>query len=112
MFQIIVIVVLSLVAIEEALPASAQRMASPKRQHLVEIRAFNFVPQRTVVAPGDTIVWINRDIVPHTVTAEGGAWSPRMLAEGESWEMVVEGGGTYPYFCEFHPHMRGLLAND
>lgn len=109
MFRMIIIVVLSLLAIEEALPASAQRMASPKRQHLVEIRAFNFVPQHSVVAAGDTIVWINHDIVPHTVTAEGGAWLPRTLVEGESWEMFIEEGGTYAYFCEFHPHMKGLL---
>ena len=101
---------LTLVALQEAVPASAQRMAFSTRQHLVDIRAFSFVPQRTIVAPGDTIVWINHDIVPHTVTAESGAWAPRTLLEGESWEMLVEAGERYPYFCEFHPNMKGLLA--
>jgi plastocyanin len=79
-------------------------------RHTVEVRGLSFVPQSTVVSAGDTIVWINRDIVPHAITAEGGQWPPHTLLEGQSWEMVVEQGGTYPYFCLFHPQMRGLLA--
>ena len=79
-------------------------------RHTVEIRGLSFVPQSTVVSAGDTIVWINRDIVPHAITAEAGSWAPHTLQEGQSWEMVVEKGGTYPYFCLFHPEMRGLLA--
>lgn len=110
MFGTLIIAVLSLVAIGEAGAASEQTTASPSRLHLVEIQAFSFMPQQTVVAPGDRIRWVNHDIVPHTVTAEGGFWRPKTLAEGESWELVVEAGGTYSYFCEFHPHMKGWLA--
>ena len=80
------------------------------RQHIVEIQAFSFSPQRTVVSPGDTIVWINRDIVPHTVTANGGTWESQTLEEGQSLKVVVEDSGVYSYFCEFHPHMTGVLT--
>ncbi len=90
---------------------AVSKPASLPRQHIVEIRAFSFSPQRTVASPGDTIVWINRDIVPHTVTANGGMWRSHALEEGQSWEMVVEENGNYSYFCEFHPHMTGVLAS-
>ncbi|MGE3151946.1 MAG: cupredoxin family copper-binding protein [Nitrospiraceae bacterium] len=110
MSRVIVLAVLSLVAIGEAGAASEQGMASRSGRHLIEIHAFSFMPQQAVVAPGDTIRWVNRDIVPHTVTAEQGLWAPKTLAEGESWELIIEEGGTYPYFCEFHPHMKGLVA--
>lgn len=110
MFRTLMITVLSLVVIGEAGAPLVLATASPSRLHLIEIQAFRFMPQQTVVAPGDRIRWVNRDIVPHTVTAEGGVWLPRILAEGESWEFAVEAGGTYVYFCEFHPHMKGSLA--
>ena len=94
----------------EAGSATVGKAASPPRQHIVEIRAFSFQPPRTVVSPGDTIVWINRDIVPHTVTAAGGTWRSQALEEGESWEIEVENSEVGSYFCEFHPHMMGVLA--
>lgn len=109
MFRTIMITVLSLVVIGEAGAALELTTASLPRLHLIEIQAFRFTPQQTIVAPGDRIRWVNRDIVPHTVTAEGGVWLPRILAEGEAWEFAVEAGGTYQYFCEFHPHMKGRL---
>ena len=84
--------------------------ASPPHLHVVEIQAFQFHPQRIVIAPGDTIVWVNRDIVPHTVTANGGTWESQTLEEGQSWQVVVEATGVYSYFCKFHPHMTGVLA--
>lgn len=107
-------VVLGLVTIlwfsGEAGSTPTQRTASPPRRHVVEIRAFSFQPQRTVVSPGDTIVWINRDIVPHTVTADAGTWSSQALEEGEAWEIVLETAAAQSYFCEYHPHMTGVLA--
>lgn len=94
----------------EAVPSHAPQPASLPRRHVVEIRAFMFQPPRTLAAPGDTIVWINRDVVPHRVTAvEGGVRSPA-LEEGASWELVLEAGTMGAYFCEFHPHMTGVVA--
>lgn len=110
MFRIMVILITCLVVRGEAVPAFVQEAAPRAQRHVVEIQAFSFQPRRTVVAPGDTVVWVNRDIVPHTITAEGGAWPTHTLEEGQSWEMAVNGGGAFPYFCEFHPHMKGLVA--
>jgi len=110
MFQMILMLVLSLVAIGEAGAASGQSLASPSRQHLIEIQAFSFKPHSTDISPGDRVLWINRDVVPHAISAEGGMWLTHILEEGQSWEMAVEGDGKYPYFCEFHPNMKGLLV--
>jgi len=110
MFRIMVILITLLVVSGEAGSASMQSTAPRSQVHVVEIQAFSFRPQRTAMAPGDTVVWINRDIVPHTITAEGGTWPAHTLEEGQSWETLVEERGTFPYFCEFHPHMKGWLA--
>ena len=94
----------------EAVWTATPNAASSFRQHVVDIRAFSFHPHRTVASPGDTIVWINRDIVPHTVTANDGTWRSQALEEGQSWEIVVENRDGASYFCEFHPHMTGVVA--
>ena len=90
---------------------AVSQTASLLQQHVVEIREFSFSPDRVVASPGDTIVWINRDIVPHTVTANSGTWRSQALQEGQSWEIEIEENGQFGYFCEFHPHMTGVLTS-
>ena len=92
-----------------AVAAQKVTTASPSQRHIVEIRDFGFHPQRILVSQGDTIVWINRDIVPHTATAKDGRWGSKDLEEGDSWEMVVKNGGIQSYFCDFHPQMTAVL---
>lgn len=93
----------------EAAFSRVLKAASLPRRHVLEIREFDFYPQHALVSPGDTIVWINRDIVPHTARAKDGTWGSPSLEEGGSWEMVVQKSGMQAYFCEFHPHMGGVL---
>lgn len=95
----------------EALSSPVLALASPPQRHIVEIREFSFHPSHLFIAPGDTIVWINRDIVPHTATAKNGKWASPELEEGESWQMVVENKGMRTYFCEYHPDMKGVLES-
>jgi plastocyanin len=80
--------------------------------HTIEIRGMAFHPESLTVAPGDTVVWINRDIVPHTATASGSAakWSTAQLAQGESGRYVPRRAGTIQYICALHPTMRGTLT--
>lgn len=92
--------------------AGAQADGAPQR-HVIEIRGFAFAPAALRVSPGDTVVWVNRDLVPHTVTADDGAWDSGTLDEGEAWEMRI--GDDVParsaYFCRHHPSMRGALES-
>jgi len=110
MFQIVAVLIMFLVVCGESVPAFVSHAAPRSQKHVVEVEEFRFQPEDTIVATGDTIVWINRDLVPHSVTAEGGTWPTHTLEEGQSWEMVVTDRGTFPYFCRYHPEMTGLVA--
>ena len=77
------------------------------RTHTVEIRGMEFHPAELTVAPGDTIVWINQDIVPHTATAK--AWGTDVLSQGQSGRIVARRVGTIHYVCNLHPTMHGTL---
>jgi plastocyanin len=70
-----------------------------------------FHPAELAVAPGDTVVWINRDIVPHTATAGGRReWTTGLLASGDSGSQVIRQPGPISYRCALHPTMRGTLT--
>jgi plastocyanin len=78
------------------------------RAHLVELRGFAFAPAALSVAAGDTVVWRNADIVPHTATAAG-EWDSGSIASGGEWRWVAE-PGEYDYGCSLHPTMLGTLS--
>ena len=77
--------------------------------HHVEIRKFRFSPEVLEVRPGDTIIWTNEDVVPHTATASDKSWDTGSLKKGESRSIVIDAGMTIDYFCRFHPHMKAKL---
>ena len=88
----------------------APQVPAPKR-HVVEITGMAFHPDSLEVRQGDTIVWINRDIVSHTATASRkAAWTTGTLAQDQSGLYVARDKGEDPYFCELHPVMLGRLT--
>ena len=88
------------------LPAAA--LAAGKT-HEVRIEGMKFDPERLEVAAGDTVVWTNRDVVPHTVTAGGAKVESGEIAPNKSWRFVAKKKGEMPYLCRLHPVMKGLL---
>ena len=91
--------------------AAPSRPADPVPQrHVVEIRGMAFHPEVLEVRRGDTVVWINSDIVPHTATASRkSGWDTGTLLQGKSGQYVASHGGEDPYFCKLHPVMLGKL---
>ena len=69
-----------------------------------------FVPERLEVAAGDRITWVNRDFVPHTVTAKGAAVESGDLAQNARWTWTARKAGEMPYLCRLHPMMRGSVV--
>jgi plastocyanin len=57
---------------------------------------------------GDTIVWVNRDSVPHTVTARDHSFDVR-VAPRQSGTLTLQKAGTFPFYCILHSTMRGTL---
>ena len=92
-----------------AIPSRSADVAP--RRHVVEIRGMAFHPEVLEIRQRDTVVWINRDIVPHTATAtRKSGWDTGPLLQGESGEYVAAEKGEDPYFCELHPVMLGRLV--
>jgi plastocyanin len=80
--------------------------------HTVTIDATSYRPARLAVHPGDTIVWVNKDLIPHTATARSKAFDSKVLAAGASWRLTVTAKGPIDYGCLFHPTMTGRIEVD
>lgn len=63
--------------------------ASPTLDHRVEISGFEFSPSELTVSVGDTITWINRDIAPHTATADDDSWDTGTLNTDDAAGLTV-----------------------
>ena len=108
-FGLVVALAMGVVAFAGAMAAPRSPAPVPRR-HVIEIRGMAFEPTELTVMRGDTVVWINRDIVPHTATASGaGGWDTGTLSQAESGRVVMRKAGRVPYFCQLHPTMRGRL---
>jgi len=77
--------------------------------HTVTIDATSYQPAQLVVHAGDTVVWQNKDLFPHTVTSKG-AFDSDVLVNGKSWQLVARKKGSFDYACLFHPVMKGHLT--
>jgi len=77
--------------------------------HTVTIENMVFNPPELTVNKGDTVIWINKDFFPHTVTAENGSYDSKPINVGKKWKYVAKRTGTSEYKCSLHPTMHGRL---
>jgi plastocyanin len=89
---------------------SCRRDGEMPRVHRIDMTAMAYAPTELTVAPGSRVVWTNRDIVPHTVTADGRQFDSGSVAPGADWTLTVKDRGRLPYTCVFHPGMKATLV--
>ena len=72
--------------------------------------------ENLVVAPaeasakvGDTIEWINKDVLAHTATARNGDWDVN-LPPKKTGTLVLKKAGAIEYYCRYHPNMKASLT--
>ncbi len=97
-FYVIVIAIL--------LGSCSSSIQKPKL-YTVEIKDMKYVPDDITVNKGDTVLWINRDMMSHDVTEEGNAWTSSVIPADSSWKMEVAEPSNY--YCSIHVVMKGKI---
>jgi plastocyanin len=82
--------------------------AAQPTTHTVVIDGVKYEPETVTVKRGDTVIWVNKDPFPHTVTA-GGVFDSREIPAGKAWKYTARKTGEYAYICTLHPNMKGTL---
>lgn len=98
------------VAVFLAMPADETKSAATPKTHLIEIYGLKFTDPKEPVHTGDMIVWINKDIVPHTASDTAGKWDSGDISPDASWRMTVQTAGVLDYLCLYHPSMRAKIV--
>lgn len=88
---------------------AAQKTRKPVT-HTVTIDATAFSPASITISTGDSVVWVNKDVIPHTATsAKAGVFDSGTLASGKSSKQTFKAKGEFAYLCQFHPTMKGRV---
>jgi plastocyanin len=75
----------------------------------VDMRHNRFVPHRIVVSPGQTVKWVNRDAVAHTVASQDLHLSSDAVKAGQTYSYRAARTGRFAYFCTIHFGQTGVL---
>jgi plastocyanin len=76
----------------------------------VGIDNFTFNPQRLTVKAGTTVIWTNKDDIPHAIAAVDKSFKSKVLDTEGAFSFTFATPGTYQYFCSLHPHMTGAIV--
>lgn len=79
--------------------------------------SLNFEPAKitVVISINNTIVWVDKDPIPHTVTSTSvpngaKAFDSKTINDGDTYTQTLTVPGTYEYYCTFHPGwMKGTI---
>ena len=93
-----------------AQPASPKPLAKAASAVIyVTISGIAFAEVKQPLTVGDTILWVNKDVVAHTATARNKDWRVVVPENGKA-TLVLKKPGTVDYYCEYHPNMTGRLV--
>jgi len=68
-----------------------------------------YAPAEVSAKVGDTVEWINKDVIAHTATARNGDWD-LMVGPSKTARLVLKKAGAVDYFCKFHPNMKARVT--
>lgn len=94
---------------DDAKPTSAP---APAPATSIAIKEFTYSPTPATVKAGAEIRVTNADSAPHTLTdrAAKRGFDSGTVKGGEAGSVTFSEPGTYDYFCEFHPYMKGRVT--
>ena len=123
MVGIAAVLTVAAVAAAATLPPPAPGTQEPEEVVTVDIDKLAFRPDTVRVKAGQTVRWVNRESVPHTVVsgtiAQGrrttekrpsGLFESPSLDAGDSFEFTVRSKRTIAYYCGIHPFMTGIIV--
>ncbi len=94
-------------------PAETQQAGAGPAIDTIQIKDFTFIPPNATVKVGEKITIPNEDTAPHTLT-EDDTSSPTFdsgtIRGKQTGSVTFAKTGTFKYYCEFHPTMKGTVT--
>lgn len=77
--------------------------------YTITIQNSSFDPAELNARPGETIMWVNNDSVPHRVVSDTGAFESPTLNSGDKFIYNVTKEGDYHYHDGKNTSMKGRI---
>ncbi len=93
-----------------AVAFALEAMAVPAHAATIQVVMENLVisPAEVSAKVGDTIEWVNKDILAHTATARNSDFDVTIPPK-KTVTLVLKKPGAVEYYCRFHPNMKAML---
>lgn len=91
----------------EACSGLGDQKSGHAANHVIVIENMHFDPQELSIKKGDTITFVNQDIVPHNATEIKRLWGSPTLRSGDKWQFIPT--HTADYYCSLHLVMKGKI---
>ena len=70
---------------------------------------FSFAPKQLTVKAGTTVVWTNKDDIPHTVTSDNNVFSSPLMDTNATFKYTFTKPGKFPFHCKLHAMMTDIV---
>jgi len=74
----------------------------------INMENMDISPAMVAAKVGDTIEWINKDVLMHSATARNGDFDVN-LPPKQTGKVVLQKAGTVDYYCRYHPNMKASI---
>jgi plastocyanin len=108
----VLLTAVALAATVSACGATRATSRTAPAQAAVVIQDFAFHPSVVTVKQGGSVSWENRDTAHHTSTSDAGSgltWDTGILRPGRRYRLTFDRTGSFPYHCDLHPFMHGVV---
>jgi plastocyanin len=90
-----------------AVLSACSASATTSDKNTVNIQSSQFSPVEITIKQGESVTWVNKDTVGHTIV--GITFHSDLLNTGESFKQIFNVAGTFEYHCSVHPSMIGKV---
>lgn len=86
-------------------------VGSSASEVIADIAGCRYEPTTLYIEPGATVTWVNKDVVPHSVTGSFMSInSDELLERGDRVSSTFDEEGVYAYYCVLHPGMAASVV--
>jgi plastocyanin len=87
---------------------SSEPEKSTPELHRIVISSMKFNPAELTIRKGDTVEFVNQDLVVHDITQlPDKTWSSSNLSPGQTYKITLRMNTLY--YCSIHPVMKGSI---
>ena len=88
----------------------AAQARDDEKAHKITIKNLKYDPPKLTIKAGETVQWTNADDNDHTVTGDAkDSFDSENMGNGDKFRHTFAKAGKFPYHCQYHPRMKGLI---